>query len=409
MQLQLIKYYEFNWSLLSLIFLLLAYSFSSNAQDKEKVTIDILSSYYQQDGNHSAVTGGIGTEKLKDFSNKIIINVPLKKNKALYLNQGLSYLSSASSDNVDPNTFSAASSTEVRASIDAAISKKDTVRNSIISYKVGLSHEMHFMSLNGGVNYDKTVSPKTSFDGSVHFLFDIWSQYYDISHLYPIEIRRRPGLLDNNKRYTLSLGFGWNQILSKKLQFRLGAELINQFGLLSTPYNRIFFNDISGFPFNVTIERLPDYRIRIPITLKLNYYAADWLILRNSIRNYWDNFGVYAVTYKVEPVFKINRFMSVYPFYRITHQSGSKYFAPYNAHISAEEYYVSDYDMSTFNSHFWGGGVRFAPALGLVNLDAKKDNNRKGLWRSIAFRGGYYIRNDGFKSWMVSMGLGFEL
>jgi hypothetical protein len=31
--------------------------------------VNLVTSYYSQDGNHSAVTGGIGTEKLNDFAN----------------------------------------------------------------------------------------------------------------------------------------------------------------------------------------------------------------------------------------------------------------------------------------------------------------------------------------------------
>ena len=33
--------------------------------------IDLVSSYYTQNGDHSAVTGGIGTEKVTDISNGI--------------------------------------------------------------------------------------------------------------------------------------------------------------------------------------------------------------------------------------------------------------------------------------------------------------------------------------------------
>ena len=33
--------------------------------------VNFVSAYYNQDGNHSAVTGGIGTEKLIDFANSI--------------------------------------------------------------------------------------------------------------------------------------------------------------------------------------------------------------------------------------------------------------------------------------------------------------------------------------------------
>ena len=40
--------------------------------------INIVSSYYHQDGNNSAITGGIGTEKLSDYANFINIK-PLNK------------------------------------------------------------------------------------------------------------------------------------------------------------------------------------------------------------------------------------------------------------------------------------------------------------------------------------------
>src|SRR4026208_2227513 len=33
--------------------------------------INFVSGYYRQDGDHSAVTGGVGTEKLTDFANTI--------------------------------------------------------------------------------------------------------------------------------------------------------------------------------------------------------------------------------------------------------------------------------------------------------------------------------------------------
>ncbi|MBI3883920.1 MAG: hypothetical protein HY305_06875, partial [Sphingobacteriales bacterium] len=39
--------------------------------------VNIISSYYEQNGNNSAVTGGIGTQRLNDLSN----NIELKLNK----------------------------------------------------------------------------------------------------------------------------------------------------------------------------------------------------------------------------------------------------------------------------------------------------------------------------------------
>lgn len=47
---------------------------SSSNYQKRKLKLDevsIMSSYYTQDGNRSAVTGGLGTEKLTDYANSL--------------------------------------------------------------------------------------------------------------------------------------------------------------------------------------------------------------------------------------------------------------------------------------------------------------------------------------------------
>ena len=53
----------------------------------ETIEVDILSSYYSQDGDNAAVTGGIGTEELNDFAkiaeNPVNKDVLEKNNPAL--------------------------------------------------------------------------------------------------------------------------------------------------------------------------------------------------------------------------------------------------------------------------------------------------------------------------------------
>lgn len=44
--------------------------------------VNILFSYYEQDGDNSPVTGGIGTEQLTDFSSRFIVKVPIKPQAA---------------------------------------------------------------------------------------------------------------------------------------------------------------------------------------------------------------------------------------------------------------------------------------------------------------------------------------
>ena len=88
----------------------------STEYKSRKLTFDeanLVSSYYRQDGNNSAVTGGIGTEKLSDISNVLDVKLTRwdkKDRKHTYdVEIGFDHYTSASSDNVNINTKSGAS------------------------------------------------------------------------------------------------------------------------------------------------------------------------------------------------------------------------------------------------------------------------------------------------------------
>jgi hypothetical protein len=93
----------------------------SSQYKSRKLTFEeanFVSSYYRQDGNNSAVTGGIGTEKLSDYSGSIDLKFSKwdRRNRkhSLFLEAGIDHYTSASSDNVDPHTISSASSADTR-------------------------------------------------------------------------------------------------------------------------------------------------------------------------------------------------------------------------------------------------------------------------------------------------------
>ncbi|MFT3796250.1 DUF3570 domain-containing protein [Flavobacterium sp.] len=68
----------------------------------ETTEVDFIASYYRQDGSHSAVNGGIGTEKLDDKAANLVIAIPLNDDDVLTLDLGLSAYTSASSSNINP-------------------------------------------------------------------------------------------------------------------------------------------------------------------------------------------------------------------------------------------------------------------------------------------------------------------
>ena len=80
--------------------------------------INFVSSYYRQDGNNSAVTGGIGTEKLSDFSGVFdikLVKYDKKQHKHSFTGElGIDHYTSASSDKIDLDANSSASHADTR-------------------------------------------------------------------------------------------------------------------------------------------------------------------------------------------------------------------------------------------------------------------------------------------------------
>ena len=74
---------------------------SSVKDNIDSVKVNFMYSYYEQDGLHSPVTGGIGDEKLYDHGRKISISFPLKNNINLSVLGGIDIYTSASTDNIN--------------------------------------------------------------------------------------------------------------------------------------------------------------------------------------------------------------------------------------------------------------------------------------------------------------------
>ncbi|MBF2709211.1 hypothetical protein [Flavobacterium soyangense] len=68
----------------------------------ENTEVDFLSSCYNQNGTHAAVSGGLGTEKLKDFATNIVVATPLNDDDVLTFEVGLSAYISTFSSIVNP-------------------------------------------------------------------------------------------------------------------------------------------------------------------------------------------------------------------------------------------------------------------------------------------------------------------
>jgi hypothetical protein len=468
--------------ILKVVFLFFLFSFVSFSQEKdstvvfkkrvlESTEVDFLASYYDQDGTHSAVSGGIGSEKLDDIAVNIIVAMPLNDDDVLTIDLGLSAYTSASSSNINPfNSTSGASSgsasngsgptpwqassgasgNDELKSVVANYTHNSDDRNFIWNADVSFSSEYDYTSVGFGGGVSKLFNEKnTEISIKANAYLDQWQPIYP-SELIEYELYgsnfQNQGyffnitIFDQNgqpsktylpskfatvttvNRNSYSASFAFSQVVTKKFQFSLFFDVLQQQGLLSSPYHRMYFADkpnyYVGLPEFINqytsssnngvyqladdIERLPDNRFKLPIGGRFNYYINERIIVRTYYRYYMDDWDLSAHTFNVELPVKISDKFTVFPMYRFYTQTESKYFAPFETHLSTEEFYTSDYDLSTFSANQYGFGVSY------TDLFTSAKIFKFGM-KNIDFRFNHYVRSDGLIANIGTIGFKFVL
>lgn len=357
---------------------------------------NLVNSYYHQNGDNAAVTGGIGSEKLTDISNSIDVKFSKydrKNRKHSFIGEiGIDHYTSASSDKVDPNTVSSASYSDTRLYPSVNWTMENEAKGQTVGAGLSLSNEFDYFST--GINF--LFSKKTR-DRNGEFTAKFNAYFDQVTLILPIELRTGGGGGDDyatDNRNTFSGSISWAQVVNKNFQVSLEGQMVYQNGYLALPFHRVYFLDNS-----VRVENLPGSRLKIPVGLRANYFVGDKLILRSWYRFYHDDWGINSNTLQLETAIKFTPFLSVTPFYRYYQQTATDYFQPYRDHKLTDQYYTSNYDLSDFNSHFYGAGFRLAPPSGIF---------KNPHFSSIDIRYGHYTRTTGLSSNIVSLALGFK-
>ncbi len=441
----------------------------------ESTEVSILSSYYDQKGDHAAVTGGIGNEKLNDAAGDISVAIPLNDDDILSIDGTISAYSSASSSNLNPfsgassdddNYYdsettgtpwvqsSGASKSDVWLNLNTGYSHSSDDRNFIWGVNANIANEYDYRSLGGGFNLAKLWNEKNS-EINIKFntYLDQWKPQYPTEiHTYDVtggnlnadffngvSIYDQNGMATNKnstatwrpitteliptkKRNTYSTTLTFSQIINQKAQFSIFSDLVIQKGWLANPMQRVYFmdrpnyyignkNDIpiyastenkGIFQLADDIERLPQNRLKIPIGTRFNYYFNEYLVLRTYYRYYYDDWDVRSNTINVELPIKLSDKFTVYPAYRYYNQSAAKYFAPYEEHVSTDEFYTSDYDLSQFDANQFGFGFKYTDLLTKAHI------SRLGL-KNISLNYNYYQRSNNLKANIASLGFNFAV
>ncbi|MCB0493344.1 MAG: DUF3570 domain-containing protein [Cyclobacteriaceae bacterium] len=352
---------------------------------------NFVTSYYHQEGNNSAVTGGIGTEKLTDISNTIDLKLSKYDNHnrlhSYNFELGFDTYTSASSDKVDPNTISSASSGDQRFYPSASWNITNEVKGQSFGANIAVSSEYDYLSFGGGLN-----ASKNSKDNNRQVGLKIQAFIDQVSIIYPIELRPSPYSTKSRNSFSSSLTL--SQIINRRLQVAMILDLAYQNGFLSLPFNRVYFSDNS-----LRVEKLPDTRFKVPIGFRANYFLGDRYIVRAFYRYYQDDWGMQAHTANIETSIKLSPFISVSPFYRFHTQSAIDYFSPYQTHNVSNEFYSSDFDLSKLESHSGGIGFRAVSADGILGI------TRLNM---IEIRFDHYNRSTGLASNIISLHAKFK-
>ena len=451
----------------------------------ESTEVDFLASYYVQDGSKSSVSGGIGSEKLKDVASNITVAMPLNDDDVLTVDIGISAYSSASSSNINPfnssgasggngdddddddrngysnpggtsqpygspwQASSGASKSDQLVSVMANYSHSSDSRNFIWNSDVSFSNEYDYTSVGFGGGIAALFNEKnTEINLKANVYLDQWRPIYPTElHEYSkygtnflnqgyfsgVTVYNENGITATEKylptkfrdltltnRNSYSASFGFSQILTKRLQLSLFFDVLQQQGLLSTPYHRIYFADKTNFFIGQSqfianyesssnsgvfkladdVERLPDTRFKLPIGARLNYYISERLVLRTYYRYYSDDWNIHAQTASIELPVKISDKFTVFPTFRYYTQTASQYYAPYEKHLSSEQFYTSDPDLATFDTKQIGFGVNY------TDIFASAKIWQFGL-KNVDFRFHQYERTDRLKASIATIAFKF--
>jgi hypothetical protein len=386
--------------LFRLVSLVLGPSLLAQAAPGGSFDTDFLTSYYDQDGDHSPVTGGVGTEKLEVVSPVVVLAWRIDETLTLSADVGVDQVSSASIGNIQMELGSAsipASDTRTFGTLRLA----RRFDRQTWGLTLGSAKEYDYKSLSYGLDWSIELNRANTgialsarrYDDSIELIG------IDGYGSQGIGMPRTEGWGDRN---TTDFVVTLSQTLGRRTAGSLELFVSDQEGVLSTPYHEVLLQSSSPlFPNGRPVaERLPDTRTRKAAGLRLNHSFTDRVVQRVAYRYYTDDWGIDAHTIDLETHFRLptDREMWLYPILRYHTQSGSDYFGLPRSFTGAEDYYTSDWDLADTSADKLGIGWN---VLALPNESMLLQVDR------FEFRGSYYDRDDGLSGFTTSFAFGW--
>jgi len=364
--------------------------------------VNLVSSYYTQQGDHSAIQGGIGSEKVTDLANGLELrwvgwDAHQRKN-TLTAGLGIDIHTAASQAYISKTGASQRTDgTRIYPSLDWT--RENEKKGTSFSLGAYYSNEFNYQSIGVSAGATKKTKHNGEFGLKLSGYFDrvklIFPSEFEPAGSYGGGGRDEEDHPDygSSPRQTYTASFSFSQVINSRLQASFLLDLVQQHGYLGLPFHRVYFTD-----GNDAVENLPSNRFKLPVGLRLNYFLGDKVILRSYYRYYQDSWGVRSHTASLEVPVKLTPFFSVSPFYRFYTQTAANYFAPYAQHAATDTYYTSNYALSAFSSNFFGAGIRLAPPKGIFGTHLS----------ALELRYGHYTQTTDLVSDVISLHLQFK-
>jgi hypothetical protein len=355
--------------------------------------VNLVSSYYKQDGNNSAVGGGIGSQQLTDIANTIDVKLVKYGETGIKhtfdIEAGIDHYTSASSDMIDLSANSSASSSDNRFYPSLSYLRENEEKGRTFGIGLSSSTEFDYQSFGGNISFSqKTKNKNGEFTAKFQTFID------QLKLIDPLELRTSGDSYGSANRNTFAGTLSYSQVINQRLQVMIVGDVISQNGYLSLPFHRVYFADNS-----VHQEKMPNTRFKIPLGIRASYFLGDNIIIRAYYRYYTDDWNLKAHTADLEIPVKLTQTFSLSPFYRYYTQSAAKYFKPYGVHTADDEFYTSNYDLSKFDSSFFGMGLKFTPPDGIFGLKH---------WNTLEIRYGHYDRSNNLTSDIISLNIKYK-
>jgi hypothetical protein len=396
--------------------------------------VNIVSSYYDQTADKSAVSGGNpgpqGIGNVTDLSNGVEIKFvgwdKKGRQNSLTGGFGIDYHTAASQAYVDTNGRGKFDGIRLYPTLDWTIeNEKKGTEFGLGAYYSAEHKYYHSIGLN--TSFSKKTHNNGEFSVKLTGYFDNIIMITP-SELIPVDsFQKSTGavsdsiiyvttasgrtqalsyntgqVVSSGKRVTIpsrsrdsySASFAFTQVINSRMDVAFLLDVAYQTGYLGLPFHRVYFADSA----TAVVEKLPADRFKLPIGFRLNYFLGDNIIIRTYYRYYMDSWGLRSQTASIEVPVKITPFFSVSPFYRYYVQTAVNYFAPYKEHTVADKYYTSNYALSAFTGQFYGIGFRIAPPKGIFTKN----------FNALEIRYGHYTETTGLVSNIISLNMKFK-